>query len=198
MIKPSALQPGDKVAALTLSWGGPGTYPHRYEVGKKQLEEAFKLQVVEMACTLKPAEWIYNNPQARAGDLMESFANKSIKGIISTIGGDESVRILPYLDLSIIRQNPKIFLGYSDTTATHFACLKAGLTSFYGPSIMAGFAENLGLFDYMSESIQKILFDNDQIGEIKPSKACTVEHLDWTNPDNQNVKRKLKVLTKDR
>jgi muramoyltetrapeptide carboxypeptidase LdcA involved in peptidoglycan recycling len=37
-------------------------------------------------------------------------------------------------------------MGYSDTTVTHFACRKAGIGSFYGPSIMAGFGENGGLF----------------------------------------------------
>ena len=80
---------------------------------------------------------LYNNPQARAEDLMEGFKNNDIKAIFSTIGGDESIRILPYIDYNIIMQNPKIFMGYSDTTITHFICQKAGIVSFYGPSIMA-------------------------------------------------------------
>lgn len=195
LIKPAALQEGDKIAALTLSWGGPGTFPHRYEIGKKQFEDAFKIQVVETACTLKSAEWIYNNPKARADDLMAAFADPSIKGIISTIGGDESIRILPFLDLDVIRNNPKVFLGYSDTTSTHFACLKAGIASYYGPSIMAGFAENQGLFDYMMASVRKTLFDKGAIGEIKPSTGWTVEHLDWSKPENQNIRRKLSPPT---
>jgi muramoyltetrapeptide carboxypeptidase LdcA involved in peptidoglycan recycling len=53
--------------------------------------------------------------------------------------------MLPFLDLAVIRENPKVLMGYSDTTVTHFAFLKAGVTSFYGPSIMAGFDENGGL-----------------------------------------------------
>ena len=40
MIKPQKLRPGDKVATVSLSWGGPGAIPHRYEAGKKQLQEA--------------------------------------------------------------------------------------------------------------------------------------------------------------
>lgn len=196
LIKPKALHEGDKVAALTLSWGGPGTFPHRYEIGKKQLEDAFKVKVVETSCTLKSAEWIHNNPKARADDLMAAFSDPTIKGIVSTIGGDESIRILPYLDLNIIRNNSKVFLGYSDTTSLHFACLKAGITSYYGPSIMAGFAENQGLFDYMSASLKKTIFDKDVIGEIKPNSAgWTVEHLDWANPENQKVRRKLSPPT---
>ncbi len=199
MLKPKLLEKGDRVAAITLSWGGPGTFPHRYEAGKKQLQENFNLEVVETRHALKDANWIYKNPKARADDLMEAFADPSIKAIISTIGGDESVRILPYIDLETIAKNPKIFLGYSDTTISHFACFKAGLTSFYGPSFMAGFAENGGLFPYMEQSIERTLFSSKPIGTIhKNSDGWTVEHLDWANPDLQSTKRKLRKPTGSR
>ena len=145
-IKPQALRRGSRVAAITLSWGGPGTIPHRYEIGKQQFEEEFGVTVIETKHALRPADWIAKNPKARADDLMAAFADKSIAGIISTIGGKDSIRILPYLDLDIIRNNPKIFMGFSDTTITHAACFKAGIISFYGPSFMAGFAENCGMF----------------------------------------------------
>ena len=169
MIKPQKLQPGDKVAAISLSWGGPGTFPHRYEAGKRQLQEAFDLEVVETPHALKDADWLHRNPQARADDLMEAFADPSIKAIISTIGGDDSIRLMPYLDLDVIRANPKVFMGYSDTTITHLACFKAGLVSFYGPAIMAGFGENGGLFPYMVEAVRKTLFSTDPIGRIGPN-----------------------------
>ena len=73
MVKPQRLQPGDTVAAVSLSWGGPGEIPHRYEVGKRQLEREFGLSVVEMPHTLKDPKWIAENPQARADDLMQAF-----------------------------------------------------------------------------------------------------------------------------
>ena len=192
MIKPRKLQPGDTVAAISLSWGGPGTFPHRYEAGKRQLQDEFGLKVVETAHVLRAAEWLYKNPKARAEDLMNAFADPSIKGIISTIGGNDSIRILPYLDLGVLRSNPKIFLGYSDTTITHLACYKADLVSFFGPAIMAGFAENSGLFPYMVDSVRRSLFSSTPIGEIKPNTdGWTVEMLDWGNPENQSHKRSL-------
>lgn len=116
MIKPQKLQPGDKVATVSLSWGGPGTHPQCYEAGKRQLQDEFDLTVVEMPHSLHDAGWLHRHPQARADDLMQAFADPSIKAIISTIGGDDSIRILHYLDLDVIRSNPKILLGYSDTT----------------------------------------------------------------------------------
>lgn len=192
MIKPKKLQSGVKVATVSLSWGGPGAIPHRYQAGKRQLEEAFDLQVVEMPHTLRDPEWLHANPQARTEDLMQAFSDPSIKAIISTIGGDDSIRILPYLDLNVIRSNPKIFMGYSDTVITHMACYKAGLVSFYGPAIMAGFAENGGIFPYMANSVRKTLFSTDPVGPLEPNTdGWTVEHLDWADPENQAIKRKL-------
>lgn len=196
MIKPSKLNPGDKVAAVSLSWGGPSVFPHRYRAGVEQLQAEFELQVVEMPNTLKDANWLARNPQARAEDLMQAFADPSIKAIFATIGGDDSIRLLPYFDLDIIRKNPKVFLGYSDTTISHLACYKAGLVTFYGPSIMAEFAENTGLFPYMVQSLRKTLFSSEAVGEVKPNTAgWTVERLDWGDPANQQRKRKLHPST---
>jgi muramoyltetrapeptide carboxypeptidase LdcA involved in peptidoglycan recycling len=123
---------------------------------------------------------------------MEAFADPTIKGIISIIGGDDSIRTLPYLDPQIIRENPKIFMGYSDTTVTHLACWKAGLNSIYGPSILAGFGENGGLFPYLTDSVKRTVFSAEPIGQIQPNnQGWTVERLEWADPHNQSIKRAL-------
>ena len=85
MLKPRRLRPGDKVAAISLSWGGPSAFPRRYEAGKRQFVEAFGVEVVETAHALKDPAWLAKHPEARASDLMEAFADRSISGIISTI-----------------------------------------------------------------------------------------------------------------
>ena len=106
-----------------------------------------------------------------------------------------SIRLLPFIDFNVIREHPKIFLGFSDTTISHLMCYKAGLVSFYGPSIMAGFAENCGMFPYMVESLRRTLFSSEVIGELKPSEDWTVEGLDWAEPANQQIKRKRNSST---
>lgn len=111
--KPHALKPGDKIATVSLSSGGPGTFRYRYDAGKRQLEEAFGVQVIEMPHTAKPADWVARNPQARADDLMQAFSDPEIKAVFSTIGGDDSIRLIPYLDINVIKNNPKIFMGYT-------------------------------------------------------------------------------------
>lgn len=192
LIKPKALQFGDKVAVISLSWGGAGELPARYEQGKKQLQATFGLEVVETKHALQSAQWLYENPRARAQDLLEAFADPSIKAIISAIGGDDSCRILRYVDSEVIRQNPKIFLGFSDSTITHLLCLKAGLTSFYGTSLLVGFAENGGMFPYQVADIQRTLFSAGAMGEVAPNRAgWTSELLDWSDSSLQNTKRTL-------
>jgi len=192
LIKPKLLRQGDTVATISLSWGGAGELLNRYEVGKKQLEEIFGLNVIETKNALKSADYISKNPQARADDLMEAFSNKSIKAIISNIGGEDSIRTLPFTDISVIRKNPKIFLGFSDTTITHFACYKAGLTSFYGTSLLVGFAENGGMHQYQIDDIKRTLFSSSPIGQIFPNQdGWTSERLEWFDKSLQNTKRKL-------
>ena len=196
MITPQMLSYGSRVAAISLSWGGPAVVRHRYEVGKQQLEKEFGVTVIETEHALHDPDWLSKNPKARAEDLMASFADDTIDGIFSTIGGDDSIRILPYLDLDIIRDNPKVFMGYSDTTISHTACFKAGLISFYGPALMAGFAENGGMFPYMVNSVRKTLFSAKPIGPIKPNQTgWTVERLEWADPTNQSINRKLNPCT---
>lgn len=192
MIKAQKLSPGDRVAAVSLSWGGPGQFPHRYEVGKRQLEEEFGLEVVQTRHALRGPEWLYENPRARAEDLMEAFEDPSVSGVISTIGGDDSIRLLPHLDLGTLRSHPKVFLGYSDTTVTHLALFKAGLVSFYGPSVMAGFAENARMFPYTVASVRRTLFSSEPVGVVEPSPGgWTAEELDWAVQENQEKPRRL-------
>jgi len=193
LIKPKRLQPGDRIAAVTPSWGGPGTVPERYAAGKRQLEAEFGMQVVEMAHTLAPADWVPANPKARADDLMAAFADPSIAGIVATIGGEDSIRLLPYLDLAVISANPKVFLGFSDTTSLHLACHAAGLSSFYGPSIMAGFAENGGMHAYTMAALRKALFEVEPIGVIPINReGWTSERTDWNDPAVQAQRRVLR------
>lgn len=154
--------------------------------------QEFGLEVIETKHALSDPIWLAQHPEARASDLMEAFADPSIDGIVSTIGGDESMRMLPYIQPNVITANPKVFLGYSDTTVSHLVCLQAGLVSFYGPAFMSGFAENGGMFRYMVESVRKSCFSATPIGVVEPCRdGWTVERLHWGNPDNQQRQRAL-------
>lgn len=193
LIKPAKLNAGDTVATVSLSCGcaGDKDLVWRYLVGKKRLEQVFGLKVVEMENTLKGSEYIYNHPERRAQDLMSAFADKRIKAIFTCIGGDDSIRMLPYIDFEVIKENPKIFIGYSDTTISHYICLKANLASFYGASVLAELAENHNIYAYTVHWLKKVLFETDPIGMVSPSEEWTGEYLEWSQK-NAQISKKMK------
>lgn len=190
--KPQRLQRGDRVATVSPSWGGAGEEEirWRYEQGVRRLEEVFGLEVVAMPHSLKGADYLYHHPEARAEDLMTAFSDPRIKAIIANIGGEDSIRLLPYIDFNVIKENPKIFMGYSDVTITHLFCHKAGLSSFYGPAILTDFAENVEMDPYTVENIERTLFSSSTIGELSPAPHWTSERLKWIEV-NKETRRKM-------
>lgn len=193
MIKSERLKKGDKIAIVSLSWGGLGDKEliHKYYIAKERLENDFGLEVIAMPNALKGTEFVYNHPELRAKDLMDAFKDKSIKGIFCAIGGDDSVRLLSYIDYEVIKNNPKIFMGYSDTTVTHFMMNKAGVVSYYGPSIMCEFGEYVKMFDYTKDAVNNILFKDTNGYEIKSSNSWSDDFVEWKE-ENINICKKLR------
>ncbi|MBY5010609.1 S66 peptidase family protein [Streptococcus suis] len=72
---------------------------------------------------------------SRVADLEAAFADETVDAILTTIGGFNCNELLPYLDFDLIAQNPKIFCGYSDTTALLNAIYaKTGMQTYMGPA----------------------------------------------------------------
>ncbi|HFH9843704.1 TPA: S66 peptidase family protein [Streptococcus suis] len=72
---------------------------------------------------------------SRVADLEAAFANETVDAVLTTIGGFNCNELLPYLDFDLIAQNPKIFCGYSDTTALLNAIYaKTGMQTYMGPA----------------------------------------------------------------
>lgn len=181
MIKPKRLRAGDQVAVVSLSWGGLGDAPllHRYHLAKERLERDFGLRIRPTAHALKGSAFLAAHPELRARDLMDAFLDTEISAIFCAIGGDDTIRLLPYIDFDIIRTHPKIFMGYSDSTINHFMMQKAGLVSFYGPSVMAEFGEYGGIFDYTVNAVQTLLFRGWDRCPILSSPVWSSDFIPW-------------------
>lgn len=193
MIKPKRLKKGDKIAIVSLSWGGLGDdkFIHKYKIAKERLEKDFELNVVCMPHALKGIDFIYQHPELRAKDLMDAFKDKSIAAIVCAIGGNDTIRTLPFIDFNVISNNPKIFMGYSDSTINHFMMFKAGLISFYGPSIMSEFGEYVEMFDYTKNAVKDMLFGDWNRYTLKPSLYWTDDYIPWQE-ENINVSHNIK------
>lgn len=196
LIKPPKLTYGDTIAVVTPSWGGPHLYRERYDAGRRYLETTFGVKVIEMPNVFAAPDFLEQNPEIRAKDIMCAFENPAVNAIVASIGGDDAIRLIPYLDLNIIKSNPKLFVGYSDTTAVHFGLLKAGIGSLHGPSIMSGFAENCGMSSLSRETFHAIAFGGHALGAVPTDpQGWTVERLEWDDPRSQHKARKRSPST---
>jgi len=183
LLRPPRLSRGDTVAVLSPSWGGPSIYPNVFELGLRNLENLFGLKIKEYPTARMADAEIYANPKARAEDINRAFADPEVKGIIASIGGDDSVRILPYLDLDTIFANPKILMGYSDTTTLTSYLNQNGLVTFNGPSVMAGFAQMRHLpADFVSH-VREILFEPTERYEYRAYPEWADKYRPWQTPD---------------
>lgn len=187
---PPRLQPGDKVAIVSPSAGLPALFPWVYELGLQRLRDVFHLKPIEFPTARKNPEYLEKNPKARADDINAAFADTSIKAIIATIGGNDQIRILPYLDPDIIASNPKSFLGYSDNTNLHLFLWNLRIMSYYGGNLMNQFAMQGQMQDFTVHYLKKALFDT-QIGEIHASTEWTDYDLNWDDPHNLTKTRPL-------
>ena len=192
-IKPKKLQKGDTIAVVSPSWGGPSVFPHIYESGIKALEN-LGLKIKEYPSARKEADYLYKNPEFRAKDINDAFSNKEVKAIFVSIGGEDSVRILPFLDSDTIRKNPKIIIGYSDTTTLLTYFNQLGLVTLHGPAIMAGFSQWDSLGKKFQEHIRNILFENPGTYKYKSYDSYSEGYLDWSDKSNVG---KVKPMSKN-
>lgn len=107
--------------------------------------------------------------KSRIEDLHDAFKDKSVKLVISVIGGFNSNQLLNYIDYDLIKNNPKIICGYSDITAlinTIYA--KTGMITYSGPHFF-NFGDQKS-FDYTLEYFQKCFFSENPFKVIPSSK----------------------------
>jgi muramoyltetrapeptide carboxypeptidase LdcA involved in peptidoglycan recycling len=177
-VRPPRLRPGDTVAVLSASWGGPHAYPHVFEAGLDALRVRFGLRVRTYPTTRMSANALAADPRARAADVEAAFADDGIRGIVASIGGDDSARLLRHLDPELVRAHPKVLLGYSDTTTLLVFAHQLGLVTFHGPAVMAGIAQ-LAHFPAAEAHIRAVLFDPVPELDYRPYPAWTDGYRDW-------------------
>jgi len=183
MIKSKKLQKGDTVAVVSPSWGGPNVFPHVYESGIEALKE-LGLKIKEYPSSKKDPDFLYKNPEFRAKDINDAFADNEVSAVIATIGGDDSVRILPFIDVDIIKKNPKMIMGYSDTCTLLIYFNQLGLVTFNGPAVMAGFSQWNSLGEEFQKHVKEILFDNPDNYNYKSYDSYHEGYLDWGDKNN--------------
>ena len=151
MIKPSMLKPGCRIGVVSPS----------YWLKKQDMEKTSKFfqdkgytMVMGNSNSMKWGPFA-GTPQERADDIHHMFSNPKIEAIICARGGYGANRVLPLLDYNLIRDNPKIFMGYSDITAYLTSITqKTGLVTFHGPMMVS---YKKGFVNYNFQTMERIL-----------------------------------------
>lgn len=139
--KVKRLKEGSTIGIISPSHDAAGLFPVVYQLGVQNLAKYFNLRVKEFPATKARYDTSQEHVLARVADMHAAFLDKEVDAIITAIGGDDSIRLLPHLDKEIIQKNPKIFMGFSDAVSPLTFIAKLGVPAFHGPALMAGFAE---------------------------------------------------------
>ncbi len=107
----------------------------------------------------------------RVNETHEMFKRDDVKGIISARGGYGCSQLLPYLDLSLIREHHKPLIGYSDLTTLHSWLNDNGLGAFHGPMVSKDFARPDGVD---CESWRRVLAGEGHAIEVAGESAQVV------------------------
>lgn len=151
MIKPSMLKPGCRIGVVSPSYWLKKQYMKKTS---KFFQNKGYTMVMGNSNSMKWGPFA-GTPQERADDIHHMFSNPKIEAIICARGGYGANRVLPLLDYNLIRDNPKIFMGYSDITAYLTSITqKTGLVTFHGPMMVS---YKKGFVNYNFQTMERIL-----------------------------------------
>ena len=158
---PNKLKSGDEVRVIAPSRSMKIINAETHEIATKRLTD-LGLKVT-FGKNVDLCDDFTSSPiEARIEDLNEAFTDKNVKAILTVIGGFNSNQLLKHIDYQLIKNNPKIFCGFSDITALNDAIYaKTGLVTYSGPHY-SSFGMKYG-FDYTLDYFKKMLFSEDKV-----------------------------------
>jgi muramoyltetrapeptide carboxypeptidase LdcA involved in peptidoglycan recycling len=160
------LEPGDEVRVVSPA----------VSLGHIQEDQRFlareRLEALGLHCTLSTNAEVLDRfdsspVDARVSDLHEAFADPRVSGVLTTLGGYNSNGLLGYLDYDLIRDNPKVFCGFSDITALATAIYaKTDIVTYSGPHFST-FGMKRGI-EYTTEYFERCLMREEPF-EVLPA-----------------------------
>lgn len=191
LIKPQRLIPGDTIGIIAPA--GSVKPDTNWDLVKNYfLQKGYLIKIAPHAKNIKG--YLAGNDIDRANDIMDFFADTSIKAIIAARGGYGCYRLLNILDFDLIKANPKIFIGYSDITTLLVSIVeKSNLTTFHGPLAISDFG-NDNISEFTEKNFWTILEHKTSI-PIKFPNLNNYQCIQKGYTEGQLVCGNLAVLT---
>ena len=182
-IFPKKLKKGDNIRIITPSQSAAIISEANQEVANQRLLDlGFN---ISFGKHIEESDDFHSSSiESRIDDLHEAFKDKSINAVFTVIGGFNCNQLLRYIDWDIIKKNPKVFIGFSDTTALQNAILtKTRIVTYSGPA-WSTFGQKL-YFDYSMDYFKKCLMNKDSFF-IEPSENWT-DDLWYKNQEDRHL-----------
>ena len=174
MIFPEPLKKGDNIFLFCPS--SPIIPEEDIEKCKKVIVDLGFNPIIGKSLYENYGGYMAGKAEIRIEDLHEAFSRKNIKGIFCVKGGYSASQLLDKIDYELIRNNPKVFVGYSDVTNLHIVFnQKCNLGTYHGPMVKSNMINDFN--DYTKASFFKAL-----------------EKQEWKYEEPENMP--LSILTK--
>lgn len=174
---PPKLAPGDRVGVVSPSFAAPAVFPWVHELGMRRLREELGLIPVEYPTTRR----LGSTPKDRAADLMAAFTDPQIRAVLATIGGDDQLTVLPFLDPDEVLADPKPFVGFSDNTNLLNWLWNLGIAGYHGGSTMMHLGRGGAVHPVSIGSLRSALITG---GDLRLQEVASFgeDELDWADP----------------
>jgi len=182
-IYPQKLKKGDEIRVIVSSSSFGSLSEETIRIANERLAElGFK---VTFGKHIKETdEFSSSSIESRIEDLHDAFLDKNVKGVFTVLGGFNANQLLQDIDWEIIRNNPKVFCGFSDVTILNSSIYqKTGLVNYYGPHYST-FGQKL-YFDYTLDYFKKCILSDEQFS-LNPSGGWSDDAW-YINQEERNI-----------
>ena len=142
--KPEKLNKGDLIGIIS-----PASSPDDLELIEKGINyiERLGYRTLPGKNIGKSKGYLAGTDRERVDDIHNMFSDKKVKAVFCLRGGYGAFRLLDKIDYKLIRNNPKIFVGFSEITSLQMAFLKkANLITFAGPMVIPNFSKDVSIY----------------------------------------------------
>lgn len=164
IIKPKKLKKGDTIGILAVS-GRIKEYENIENAKDFLIKEGYNV-VISNTCKTQHEYQAGKDDEDCINALHTFFLNPQIDAILCARGGYGTLKLLDKIDWNVIKNNPKIFAGYSDITILlNMIYRKTGLITFHSPMANGDFGQEIeeytkkGFFNCLKGKIDKIEAD---------------------------------------
>lgn len=185
MIIPKRLKVGDTIGLVSPSRELKTGWKQLFHNAVGEVEEKLGLKVRLGKYVWEKHFYSAGTPAERVRDFHSMVKDKDIKAIILTIGGKSAIHLLEHLNWDLIRENPKIITGISDST-TILAPIteKTGLITYHGTEFIKTWG--LGLSKFEVNNIKATWFNGNPNKTVKHNK-------DWSILKPTDVKESTQI-----